>query len=243
MHAIVLAAAANHHSLHGLAGLAAKLMDTLGQVLGGAGAAVANGLDSILPFLPSEVILPLAGVSASQGHMSLVAAIIWTTIGSMVGSTVMYYIGVWLGRDRARSIISRIPLVKPKDVDRAEAWFNKHGTKAVFFGRMMPLVRGMISIPAGVERMNYGLFLLYTTAGSLIWNALFVVLGFQLGQKWYLIDRYAGLVTKLLVIAFVVAVTALIVFRVVVRRRRSARLRRELAAQQALRPCAAAVDR
>ena len=187
MHAIVVAAATSD-SLGGLAGVAARLMDTLGQLLGGAGSAVAErALDSVLPFLPSEVILPLAGVSASQGHMTLLAAILWTTIGSMVGSTITYYIGMWLGRHRARAILGRIPLVSAEDVDRAEAWFNRHGTKAVLFGRMLPFFRGIISIPAGVERMNYPLFLLYTTMGSLVWNTLFVVLGYLLGQNWYVV--------------------------------------------------------
>src|SRR6201999_449432 len=113
--------------------------------------------DSILPFLPSEVILPLAGLSASQGHMSLVAAIIWTTIGSMAGSTVMYYLGAWLGRDRARALLLKLPMVKADEVDRTEAWFQRHGLKAVFIGRMVPVFRSLISIPAGVERMSYPL--------------------------------------------------------------------------------------
>ncbi len=161
-------------------------------MLGGAGAAVANGLDSILPFLPSEVILPLAGVSASQGHMTLLAAIGWTTLGSMVGSTTMYYVGIWLGRHRARAMLVPDPAGQADDVDRAEAWFNRHGTKAVLFGRMLPFFRGIISIPAGVERMNYALFLLYTTIGSMVWNTLFVILGYLLGQNWYLVLQLRG---------------------------------------------------
>jgi membrane protein DedA with SNARE-associated domain len=221
MHAIVVAAATSD-SLGGLAGVAARLMDTLGQLLGGAGSAVANGLDSVLPFLPSEVILPLAGVSASQGHMTLLAAIIWTTIGSMVGSTITYYIGMWLGRRRARAILGRIPLVSAEDVDRAEAWFNKHGTKAVLFGRMLPFFRGIISIPAGVERMNYPLFLLYTTMGSLVWNTLFVVLGYLLGQNWYVVLHYAGPITWA-VTAFVLAAVGYFVVSRLIRKRRNAR--------------------
>jgi membrane protein DedA with SNARE-associated domain len=238
MHAIVLAAASGH-SLGGIAGLAARLMDTLGRILGGAGAAVANGLDNVLPFLPSEVILPLAGVSASQGHMTLLAAILWTTLGSMVGATIMYYIGVWLGRDRARAILAKVPLVRAEDVDRAEAWFNRHGAQAVFFGRMLPFLRGLISIPAGVERMNYALYLLYTTVGSMVWNTVFVVLGYQLGQNWYLVDRYAGKVTGAIVAVFVLAIGYVVISRLVRRRRRN----RQAAAEEEkeLRPCGARV--
>lgn len=221
MHAILMAAATDQ-SLGGLAGVAARLMDTLSRLLGGAGSAVANGLDSVLPFLPSEVILPLAGVSASQGHMTLIAAIIWTTIGSMVGSTVTYYIGMWLGRHRTRAILQKIPLVSAEDVDRCEAWFAKHGTKAVFFGRMLPFFRSLISVPAGVERMNYPLFLLYTTGGSVIWNALLVVLGYELGQNWYVVLHYAGPITW---VVTAVVLTALGYFfgSRLIRRRRNAR--------------------
>ena len=125
-------------------------MNVLGRALGGPGLGIANGLDSIFPFLPSEVILPLGGLSVSQGHMTLVGAVLWATLGSMVGGTIMYYLGAWLGHERTRALAARIPLVKPEEVDRTDAWFAKHGTKAVFFGRMVPLFRGLISIPAVV---------------------------------------------------------------------------------------------
>lgn len=222
MHAIVLAAA-GAHQLSGLAGFAASLMDTLGRLLGGPGAAIANGLDSVLLFLPSEVILPLAGVSASQGHMSLIAAILWTTLGSMAGSSLTYCIGMWLGRNRARTILAKIPLVSYEDVDRAEAWFARHGTKAVLFGRMLPFFRGIISVPAGVERMNYGLFLAYTTAGSLVWNSVFVVLGYELGRRWYLVMHYAGHITMAVTAVVVLAIGYFVVSRLR-RRRRAARV-------------------
>ena len=238
MHAIVMAAETSH-SLGGLAGIAARLMDTLGRVLGGPGAGIANGLDSVLLFLPSEVILALAGVSVSQGHMTLLAAIVWTTIGSMVGSTVTYYIGMWLGRHRARAILGKIPLVSVADVDRAEAWFARHGTKAVFFGRMLPFFRGIISVPAGVERMNYGLFLLYTTVGSLIWNTVFVVLGYLLGRRWHIVLHYAGTITTV-VTALVVAAIGYFVVSRLLRRRREARQQAvtvETAEESELSPC------
>lgn len=218
MHAIVMAAATSH-SLDGLAGVAARLMDTLGRLFGGPGAAIANGLDSVLLFLPSEVILPLAGVSVSQGHMTLLAAIVWTTTGSMVGSTIMYYLGRWLGRHRARAILGKIPLISVADVDRAEVWFTKHGTKAVLFGRMLPFFRGFISIPAGVERMNYALFLLYTTAGSLVWNTIFVILGDELGHRWYVVLHYAGPITWAVTVFVVLAIGYFVISRLMRRRR------------------------
>ncbi|HVV17823.1 MAG TPA: DedA family protein [Pseudonocardiaceae bacterium] len=219
----VILSAAAHHSTGGLTDLAVQLMDGLSRVFGGAGAAVANGLDSVFPFLPSEVILSLAGVSASHGHMTLVGAILWTTLGSMVGSTIMYYLGVWLGRERARALLAKIPLIRVDEVDRSEAWFRRHGAKAVFFGRMIPLFRSLISVPAGVERMSYPLFLLLTTLGSVVWNVVFVLCGYLLGRKWYLVDRYAGLVTTIVIGLVVVAVAYFVVSRL--RKRRKERQR------------------
>jgi len=185
----------------GIAGWATDLMDTLGAP--GAGLAVA--LENLFPPLPSEVILPLAGFTASQGQMSLLAAIFWTTLGSVVGAAALYYVGGLLGRDRTRAIAARLPLVKLSDIDRTEAWFARHGTKAVFFGRMIPIFRSLISVPAGIERMPLPTFLSLTAVGSLIWNAAFVLAGYQLGEKWQQVEAYAGVLQKVVIVAVVVA--------------------------------------
>src|ERR1700754_1792229 len=152
--------------LTGLAGWAVDLMDTMGAV----GAGLAIFLENLFPPLPSEVILPLAGFTASRGDMNLAAAIIWTTVGSVVGALVWYAVGAAVGRDRTRAILAKLPLVKMTDVDKAEGWFAKHGVKTIFFGRMIPIFRSFISIPAGVERMSLPIFLLFTALGSAIWN-------------------------------------------------------------------------
>jgi len=172
----------------GLAGFATGLMETLGAP--GAGLAVA--LENLFPPLPSELILPLAGFAASQGEISLVAAVVWTTIGSLTGALVLYALGALLGRDRVRAIAARVPLVEVSDVDRSEDWFARHGTKAVFFGRMLPVFRSFISIPAGIERMPLASFVLLTTLGSAIWNTAFIVAGYMLGENWHVVDGYAS---------------------------------------------------
>ncbi|SHN48109.1 DedA family protein [Cryptosporangium aurantiacum] len=172
----------------GLSGWAVELMETLG----GPGAGVAIAAENLFPPIPSEVILPLAGFAASRGELSLASALIWTTIGSLVGALALYGLGAAFGRDRLRAVVDRLPLVKLADVDRAEAWFARHGAKAVFFGRMIPIFRSLISIPAGVERMPLSRFLLYTTAGSAIWNTVFVLAGYQLGEQWWRVEEYAG---------------------------------------------------
>jgi membrane protein DedA with SNARE-associated domain len=186
----------------GVAAWAVDLMDRLGAP--GAGLAIA--LENLFPPLPSEIILPLAGFTASQGSMSLPAALFWTTAGSVVGALALYLVGALVGRHRIRALAARLPLIRLHDIDRTEAWFARHGTKAVFLGRMIPIFRSLISLPAGVERMPIPTFLALTTAGSLIWNAIFVLAGYQLGESWWRVEAYAGLLQKIVIVAVAVAV-------------------------------------
>ncbi|MDQ4008130.1 MAG: DedA family protein [Actinomycetota bacterium] len=185
------------------------------ETMGGPGAGIAIALENLFPPLPSEVILPLAGFTASRGDMSLVSAIVWTTLGSLVGALVLYALGAALGRQRMRAIAVRMPLIKVADVDRAEAWFARHGTKAVFFGRMIPLFRSFISIPAGIERMRPSVFVLYTTLGSLVWNVLFVMSGYLLGENWHLVEGYADPFQKVVIALVLLGVAWFVVNRVV----------------------------
>jgi membrane protein DedA with SNARE-associated domain len=199
----------------GLAGLAVDLMEKLG----GPGAALLVGLDNVFPPVPSELVLPLAGFAASQGTMSLFMALFWTTFGSVAGALLTYWIGAWLGRDRVRALIIRVPLMKASDFDRTERWFLRHGTKAVFFGRMVPLFRSLISLPAGVERMPIWRFLALTTLGSLIWNSGFVVAGYMLGANWQVVDGYAGILQYIVIGIVAVAIVVFVIVRVRERRR------------------------
>ncbi|SDD36365.1 DedA family protein [Actinokineospora iranica] len=200
----------------GLAGWAVEVMDSLG----GPGAAIVVGADNLFPPIPSELVLPLAGFSASRGTFSIVEALAWTTAGSVVGAIIVYLLGAWLGRERTRALIARIPLMKVSDFDRSEAWFAKYGTKAVFLGRMVPLFRSVISLPAGVERMHVGKFLLLTTLGSLIWNTIFVSAGYALGANWHLVSDYADIFQKIVIVAVAVAVALFVVVRLRNRGRR-----------------------
>ncbi len=196
--------------LTGVAGWAVGLMESLG----GPVAALVVGLDNLFPPLPSELVLPLAGFAAGQGAFTLGGALFWTTLGSVAGAVVVYLIGLRLGHDRTRRLVSRIPLVKTEDFDRTAAWFARHGGKAVFFGRMIPVFRSLVSLPAGVERMPFGRFLLYTTAGSLVWNTGFVVAGWLLGEHWALVERYASIFQYVVFAAIAVAVGLFVVRRV-----------------------------
>lgn len=193
------------------------------EALGGPGAGLLIALENLFPPLPSEIILPLAGFTASQGDMNLIEAIFWTTLGSVTGALALYYVGALLGRERTRAIAAKLPLVKVSDVDKTEKWFIKHETKAVFFGRMIPIFRSLISIPAGIERMPLPIFLSLTALGSMIWNTIFVMSGFLLGENWHVVEEYAGILQKLVILSVLAAVAYFVVTRLrrLHRRRRS----------------------
>jgi membrane protein DedA with SNARE-associated domain len=180
------------------------LMDSLGAP--GAGLAVA--LENLFPPIPSEVILPLAGFGSSTGRMNLLAALLWTVAGSVVGALALYGVGALLGRERTVAVASRLPLVKVADIERTEAWFRRHGTKAVFFGRMIPVFRSLISVPAGVERMPLPVFTALTTLGSAIWNTVFVLAGYLLGDNWSQVTTVVSAYSKLVLGAAALAVLA-----------------------------------
>ncbi|NUT52063.1 MAG: DedA family protein [Saccharothrix sp.] len=184
------------------------------EALGAPGAGIAIALENLFPPLPSELFLPLAGFTASQGKMSLLAAILWTTTGSVAGALALYYLGALLGRDRIRALAQRLPLVKVSDVDRTEEWFARHGKATVFFGRMVPIFRSLISVPAGLERMPLPGFVLLTAAGSLIWNTALILAGYVLGANYHLVEQYVGVVSKVVLGLVALAVVWFVVSRV-----------------------------
>lgn len=182
----LMTTAVNDGELTGVAAWAVGLMEAIGAP----GAAVAIAAENLFPPIPSEVILPMAGFTAAQGGFTVAEAIIWTTIGSLVGALALYLLGRGLGHDRLARIAERMPLVRASDIDKTTAWFAKHGWKTVLFGRFLPIFRSLISIPAGIERMPVLLFLGLTAAGSAIWNTIFVMLGYTLGRNWHVIEPY-----------------------------------------------------
>ncbi|MFJ5727964.1 DedA family protein [Streptomyces paradoxus] len=188
-------------------------VNDLMDALGAPGAGLAIALENLFPPLPSEVILPLAGFAASSGRMSLFAVLLWTTAGSVIGALALYGVGALLGRDRTVAIAGRLPLVKVSDIEKTEAWFLKHGTKAVFFGRMIPIFRSLISVPAGVERMRLPVFLGLTTLGSAIWNTVFVLAGYFLGANWHQVSDIVSTYSKVVLAVAAVAVAAFIAVR------------------------------
>ena len=161
-------------------------------------------VETILPFLPSEVALPLAGFTASvPGNFRVVGAIIAATVGSVGGALILYWLSRVFGLERTRALLSKVPLVTAKDIDKGVAWFARNDGAAVFLGRMVPAIRSLISIPAGVEKMAVSRFLFYTTAGSLLWNTIWIVAGYQLGSNWEKVEKYGNYLKIALVVAVV----------------------------------------
>ncbi|WP_437584404.1 DedA family protein [Paramicrobacterium sp. CJ85] len=211
----MLTADAAEPALSEVAAWAVSLM----EALGGVGAGIAIAAENLFPPLPSEIILPLAGFTASQGDMHLVEAVVWTTLGSIVGAFLLYGLGALLGRERMLRIADWMPFVKVSEVIRVEEWFAKHGRKAVFFGRMLPIFRSLISIPAGIERMSLVIFGLLTAAGSLIWNSIFIGAGYILGENWHIVETYADVLKYVVIVGVLVALAVWIAYRIRASRR------------------------
>lgn len=189
------------------------------RTLGAPGVGLATALETVFPPVPSEVVLPLAGYTASLGHYGLVAAIVCATIGSLVGAFVLYWLGAVWGAERLEATAERIPLLHARDVERAIAWFGRNGRSAIFLGRLVPGVRSFISIPAGIDRMPLLRFAVYTTAGSLLWNTALIVAGYELGAQWHRVEAYVGEASVVVYAALGVAVLWFVVRRLVGRSR------------------------
>jgi len=171
--------------------LATDVMDRLGYV----GIAGLTALENVIPPIPSEVILPLAGFEAGRGNFSLPLVIVAATIGSLVGALILYAVGSIYGEQRLRRLLERYgryALLNTRDLDVSLEWFERHGSKAVLFGRVLPAIRSLVSIPAGISSMSMPRFLVLTAIGSGIWNTLLVGLGWILGDQWHRVEEYSG---------------------------------------------------
>lgn len=152
-------------------------------------------LETVFPPIPSELIMPLAGYLASSGDMSLWGAIVAGTAGSLLGALVLYWIGRKVGKERLMKFADRHGrwlTLSRNDIERASGWFDRHGGWAVFVCRLIPGLRSLISIPAGIQGMSLLPFLLYTAAGSLAWTALLVYLGYLLGGNFERVGDWVG---------------------------------------------------
>jgi len=212
--------------LEDIAGWVTMVVETLGYV----GVAFLVALENVFPPIPSEVVLGLAGYTASQGDAWVVGMIIAATIGSVVGAWILYGLSAAVGPVRLRAIIIRYGTwvgFGETDLDRAEAWFDRRSRSAVLVCRCIPLIRSLISIPAGFRRMPLGAFTLFTLIGSLVWNTVLVTAGYLLADQWEKVLEFTEPFQTLVVVLIGLLVVALIVRKVVLTKR--ARAAEELA--------------
>ena len=196
-----------------------SVVETLGYL--GVGLLVA--LESVFPPIPSEVVLPLAGFATVSGGASLPGMILAATLGSLVGAVVLYGVAAALGPDRLRRLVDRYgkwARVDVADIERSEAWFDRRAGRMVLFGRCVPLVRSLISIPAGFRRMAPTRFLAYTAIGSLIWNVALIGAGRVLGSSWQRMERPLDLARNVVIILLLGALAWFVWRRFIAPRRR-----------------------
>lgn len=167
-------------------------------------------LENLFPPIPSELIMPLAGFTIFQKQMEFFPAILAGVVGTVLGALPWYYAGKLLGEQRLEQLADKYGKwisVSAKDIQKANNWFNRHGTKAVFFGRLVPGVRTLISIPAGINGMAVVPFLLYSTLGTILWVSFLTFAGYYLvkaGKNYHLIDEYLGPVSKIVLAILVI---------------------------------------
>lgn len=188
------------------------ILNTMEQY-GYIGIALIIAIENLFPPIPSELILTFGGFLTTQTSMTVVGVIIASTIGSITGAIILYLIGRIFDIPFLERIVDRygrILRVKKEDLHKANDWFTRFGYWTVFFCRMVPILRSLISIPAGMTRLNFGLFLLFTLFGTLIWNTILVSLGALLGENWEKVvdfmDVYSSVTYVVLAILFILFV-------------------------------------
>lgn len=188
--------------------LAAWVADVI-QASGYPAVALLMFAENLFPPIPSEVILPLAGFLVNQGELLFVPALAVATVGSLAGALVLYALGRWGGRTLVLRY-GRLLRVRETDLDRADAWFDRYGEAVVLLGRMVPGVRSLVSIPAGLAEMPVKRFVVLTVLGSGAWNTLLIGAGWQLGEKWSRLSGVVGSVSNAVLAILAVAVVVLV---------------------------------
>lgn len=170
-------------------------------------------LENIFPPIPSEVVLPLAGSLTNSGHFTIVGVVLWGMVGALVGALIFYALGKWISEDHLRVMIEKygkFAMLNVDDFDRAVDFFNRHGELTIFFGRMVPIVRSLISIPAGLVSMNLVKFCFYTILGTSLWNLVLSFAGRLLGKQWPLVMEWVGIYQNIVLLIAGLAVAAFI---------------------------------
>ncbi len=174
-------------------------------ISGYAGLAVLMALESMVAPLPSEAVMPFAGFLIFEGKFSFHAVILFSTIGSIIGSVISYYAGLYGGRPFVNRF-GKYLLLDSHDLEVTENFFNKYGDKTIFFSRFIPVVRHLISIPAGIGEMKLGKFLIYTTIGAGLWNSFLTYAGYRLKSHWETIRHYSQTIDIVVVLLLLLGI-------------------------------------
>lgn len=191
-----------------------SLAERVQEVLSDAGepaVAVLIALENLFPPLPSEVILPFAGFQAARGHMTFVGAWVAATIGAVVGAWILFWLGRAFGYERLHDLAGKrwFFVLSQSDLERGDRFFDLHGGKIVLLGRCIPLVRSVVSVPAGLSGMPLLRFTVFTALGSAVWNFLFIFAGWQLEERWDVVERWMGPASIAVVVVLVIGAAAL----------------------------------
>jgi len=181
-------------------------------------------LENLFPPIPSELIMPLAGYTATlpNSQIQVLPAIAVGVIGTIVGAIPWYYAGLLLGQQRLQLLAARYGKwigISSEDIGKSVRWFQKHGAKAVLLGRLVPGIRTLISIPAGISKMPIVPFFIYSTIGTIVWVSLLTYAGYLLGKNYAIVEKYIDVVSKIVVVGILVAIASFIGYRLYKRSR------------------------
>lgn len=172
--------------------------------------------ENVFPPIPSEIILLFGGfLTTTSDSVTAVGVIIAATIGAVIGAIILYGIGLLLDVERLEKIVDRwghILRIKKEDIHKADAWFDKYGVWTIFLCRFVPVIRSLISIPAGMSNMNFPLFLIFTTLGTLIWNTVLVLLGLWLGESWTTVETYLGYYQDVVIVVLAILIVLFVIW-------------------------------
>lgn len=194
------------------------------RAMGYPGLGLVMVLENVFPPIPSEAVLPMAGWLAYEGEsgFTLWGVTLVGALGSVIGAMVFYGLGYWFGEMRVRELMRRFGkwlLLSEDDLDTALTWFDKYGELVIFFGRMVPIVRSLVSIPAGIASMNLTRFSAYTAVGTALWSFILALAGYLLGQNWELVMDWTSRYEKVVLAGGIIAVIVFVVRRVRDRRK------------------------
>ncbi len=198
----LIAAASPAVEAGGLTGFVLDAVRAIGEV----GIAVFVLLETVVPPIPSEVVLPFAGALAADGRFTFAGVVTAASVGSVLGAWLLYEAARWAGEERVTRWLATVPLVEREDVDRGSDWFRRYGGTAVLVGRLAPGVRSLVSVPAGAQAMPRPRFLLLTAIGSTAWNVALVGAGLALGRRWTIVEEWTGWLDVAFVVALLVVV-------------------------------------